>query len=255
MNDQLFDIEPEEREESDETPAPDPNAELEALKQQLEAERQRAQQLEQVGLQYQQAYNQALHARREELPKEEPIVVPDRDEDPDGYVEAMVAKRTKELLDAQLGPLKQQYTNDRATLLNGAIAANKAQAAAKFAGSGWSALEDKIEQYLSQFSADVRAQPGTYEEAFFRIKGMQSTAEEAERRAKEQAGVSDTGGRSGTAPPAAPREKSFTPEQLNVASREKFSSADELKAFAGAGRMSIDEYMALKEKQNAKRGA
>jgi hypothetical protein len=163
---------------------------------------------------------------------------PDREADPEGWM----AFKVKQQVDATIKPFMENYTRDKSMVVGGMLDTAKARVAAQF--PDYAEHAKAIEEFTRNYPAEVLAQPGAYEEAYYRVKGMATVAKEREARVREQAGL-ESGGRVGVG--ARDEGPKLTEEQTRIATNFGIS-ATEHAALSGAGTVTIDDYLATKAK-------
>jgi hypothetical protein len=139
-------------------------------------------------------------------------------------------------------PLADAYTRDRNMVMGGMVDGAKTRLAAQF--SDFAEHAQAIDEFVRNYPADVLAQPGALEEAYYRVKGRAVTQREAEAKVREQAGLE---GRGRVGVGERREEPKISEEQLRIASNFGVS-ATEFNILEGPGSLSIDEYMAAKAK-------
>jgi len=170
---------------------------------------------------------------------------PDRDSDPEAWMNYQIDKRVNE----RVRPMVDGYTRDRQMVVGGMLDNARARVASQF--PDWSEHQAEIEAFVRNYPADVLAQPGALEEAYYRVKGRAVATRERETRIREQSGL-EVHGRVGVGErrPEAPR---LSEEQARVA-RNFDVAPDTYAALEGPGAVSIDEWVAMKDKMAKSRG-
>lgn len=163
---------------------------------------------------------------------------PDRENDPEGWISFQVKRQ----VEAHVKPFVEGYGRDRQMVIGGMVDQAKARVAAQF--PDYFKHAEAINEFVKNYPADVIAQPGALEEAYYRVKGRAVAQQELEAGIRAQAGL-DPGGR------FASGERRETPklssEQLRVA--EGLGVAEtEYSMTEGGGAVSIDDYLAAKAK-------
>jgi len=186
----------------------------------------------------------ALEGRRApgQEPKKQDAAGPDKETDPDAWMAWEMDRR----VDAKVKPIMDAYTKDRQMVMGGMFESAKTRVAGQF--HDWNEHEAQINEFLKNFPADVVAQPGAIEEAYYRVKGRAVAAKEAEARVREQSPMGQ--GRVGV-PERAAEQPKFNADQTRIAQ----NLGVELGTFTvldGPGAVSIDEYNAAKVAAAAK---
>ena len=169
----------------------------------------------------------------------QPETPPDRESDPEGWIEW----RIKQGVDAAVKPLVGQYQRDRTVTYTNMVENAKRMVASEF--PDWPVYAPEIEKFISNFSPDVLANPNAFREAYYRVKGQKMSVVEAEKRVRDQAAI-ETRGRVGgpvdrVEPPTISAEAKRVAEGLGI-------DTAPFAAFAGAGTVTVDEYLAAKQK-------
>lgn len=220
-------------------PAPDPAVEElkkqnAAFKQELDRQREIAERL---------AFA-AIEGRRAPEPAPTKTAAPNRDEDPDGWMEFMVKQRVEETLKSQLGPIVNTYTQDRGRFLDASIRSAKAEVASMYPDQ-WAAHRAEVEEYLKVYPPEVVANPSAVEEALFRIVGRSSITKGLPNPPTPPPGRP-------TSPPTdlPPKPVALDDRTARMAAREGLT-AETFTALKGSGRMTVDDYLALAEREKA----
>ena len=194
--------------------------------------------------------SQALSAinrgSKEDEPAPKPAVpIPDREEDPEGWVNHIVESRVSEALKATVSPLVDQFRNDRSALFTSTVH-NEIRAMRSDARyPGFADIEKDVMEFAKNFTAEQLAKPGSLAECYYRVLGI-ATAKNKETQ-REQADLGG-GGRQTNIPTHEPPK--LTAREVDAAQR---AGLDEKRfnALKGGGKVDIDEWMKL----NAKEGA
>lgn len=183
----------------------------------------------------------ALDGRRVAVPetKKQDVSAPDKEADPDAWMAYEIERR----VDAKLKPLADNYAKDRQMVMGGMFESAKSRVAGQF--PDWSEHEAAINEFLKNFPAEVLAQPGAIEEAYFRVKGRATHAKEVEARVREQATMG-AGGRVGVGEKKEEAPK-FSDDTLHAAAALG-TDLTGFTMFKEGNSFSIDEYLAAKAK-------
>lgn len=216
-------------------------AELEARNRLLEQEAKRANEA------FMQMATAALGQRgREEEPEQEEFEVPDRDEDPDGHLKATIAKTVQEALKPVGSAIGEYQQKDRQLLMQTRIDLEKQRMKERY-GSLWSEMEKDVEKYLGGYPLEQQAAPGAIQEAFNRVFGSRSLEREAETRKKAQSALGTGGHTPGPSDAPLPTSTRKLSDRELAAATAAGMTEKQFRAAQGPGRMSIDEWVALKE--------
>lgn len=187
----------------------------------------------------------ALDGRRAEPVKKVETAAPDKETDPDGYMDYVINQR----VEARVKPLETSYNKDRQMVMNGMFESAKSRVASQF--SDWAEHEAAINEFLKNFPPEVLAQQGALEEAYFRVKGRATYAKETEAKVREQATMG-AGGRVGVQESKSEAPK-FDDEALRIA-KELGADIAPFTLFKGGGKVSIDDYLAAQAAAKTKGG-
>ena len=225
------------------TSSPDPKAEeLANLRAELSREKQRFEQLATQTI-------QLANARKGMEQETKPEVIPDlpnQEEDPVGYMNALVDRKVNEVLKTRVDPLASQFTADRGAVY--ASAADMAKMRHENANPEiWAEHRAEIEAYLNQFPPEILLKPGALDEATARVVGAKTIAQ---MKIKGPGGLPQ-GRSSAPASEAAEKKVTYSDAQLNMMKREGFSPR-EWSDMHDTRPGTIDEYLALKAKHTPK---
>lgn len=194
------------------------------------------------------AYTQMVGAQTTPAAPDPPAAnLPDPEEDPNAFMEAKIKQGVEAGLQQHVGPIAQQYRQDRVLTLNTTIEQNKARIrgdASKYPGYG--KYEEEINEYMKNYQPDELARPGAIEECYYRVIGRKN-AEELSKANTRSSGP-ETGGRSsgtGSDVPPAPRTE-LSHAEVRAAARAGMDERS-FKALQGNGQVTIDEYEKIKE--------
>ena len=232
-------------------PAPDPAA----LAKELEDLRRQKAEVEQDKERLSQAYNtlamsaMSMGNRSPVAPAEPEVKIPDREEDPDGYVQAMIHKGVTEAIRREVTPIVEQYRNDRTSQFSSAVETQRFMMRSdKNAYPNFEEFEKDVMKYASQFPAEQLAKPGALAECYTRIAGAKYIELQQKERLRSQASI-ETGGRGSSSDPSPTRER-LTDREVQFARRSEMNDK-QFRALQGAGHMSIDDWDALEAKKGA----
>jgi hypothetical protein len=179
-------------------------------------------------------------------PPAPPVVAPDREEDPEGWVNHVVEQRISEALRATVAPLVDQFRNDRASLFSSTVANEIRAMRDDKRYPGFVEIEDKVMEFAKNFPAEALAKPGSLAECYYRVFGMEQ-AKNAEKNALREQTSLEIGGRM-THTPQPDIENKLTDRETVAAVRAGLD-AKQFNALKGGGRMDIDEWTRLNAKE------
>ena len=173
--------------------------------------------------------------------------LPDPDEDPTAFMEAKIKAGVEAGLQQHVGPIAQQYRQDRVLTLNTTIEQNKSRIRGdtdKF--PGYSKHEDEINEFMKNYQPDELARPGAIEECYYRVMGRKN-AEELSATNTRSSGPETAGRTSGTGSDVPPVERvQLSHAEVKAAARAGMNEKD-FRSMQGLGKVTIDEYMEMKE--------
>ena len=184
---------------------PEPAAELNALKARLAEQEARAKEMEAayresqqnaarltdyVTNQLAQGSPQAPVATPRGAPPATPASsAPDKDEDPDAYIEWVINQRVNQAIEASVGPMRQTYEMDRRVMMGTAETTAINTIKSQYADFG--SLSKEVGLYMQQLDPTLRADAHAWEHAYFIVKGQKAV--QAEREANTRAAAADDG--------------------------------------------------------------
>lgn len=165
--------------------------------------------------------------------------IPDKETDPEGWAAFDINRR----VDAKIKPLADAFAKDHQMVMGGLVDSAKLRVASQF--HDWAEHEGAINEFLKNYPAEVLAQTGALEEAYYRVKGRAVYAKERENLVREQASMG-AGGRVGVLENRQDETK-FSDDTLRVAT-ELGADISTFTLFKGGGSVNIDDYLAAKQK-------
>lgn len=176
------------------------------------------------------------------------LTTPDPDEDPRGYAEFVAERKAEEIFNKRFASKAALVDRTHALALSTAAATNLATARSFL--PGFVQIEQEVEAFMAQFPFEHRANPGAYEEAYYRVLGHKHAENLRERAAKDAAPASAHARPSAGHDPDTDRPAAIPPLARKVAVLEGMKPK-EWAAFSGKG-MDIDDFMRLKAAQGGK---
>ena len=172
--------------------------------------------------------------------------LPDPDEDPAAFMDAKIKAGVEAGLQQHVGPLAQQYRQDRVLTLGTTIEQNKSRIRADVEKyPGYDKYEDEINEYMKNYQPDELARPGAIEECYYRVMGRKNAADLAATNTR--AGGPETGGRtSGVSGDMPLVERTALTHAETKAARRAGMDEGTFKKLQGNGQVTIDEYMEIK---------
>lgn len=228
------------------------------IAQKAEDERIRREQAEQSQQRTNEAYLQAVmgafQGGGQQQAEEKKPELPDPEEDPEGYRDAVIAQKVQEGVTRAVKPLQDRFLSAEAQTYNQAIQGNKERMRNDPVGFPHAAeYEKEIDEYLAQFPVNMQALPNARQEAYDRIDGVHRRRKAAEDHARQSTAISDGAGRSSASRGDHPAEGE---EQVTkLSDRERFTAQRErmsdgmFRDMQGPGIMDIDDYQRLKERE------
>lgn len=194
------------------------------------------------------AYTQLAATQATPTPASEPAAtLPDPVEDPTAFMEAKIKEGVEAGLQQHVGPLAQQYRQDRVLTLGTTIEQNKSRIRAdtnKF--PGYDKYEDEINEFMKNYQPDELARPGAIEECYYRVIGRKNAEELAATNARSSG--PETGGRATGVSDNVPTDTNtqLTALEVKAAARAGMSEKD-FRSMQGLGKVTVDEYLQMKE--------
>jgi hypothetical protein len=215
---------------------------------QAKEEKGRREQAEAHARQTNESYVQAIMGGAVQPPPQAPEepALPDPEEEPEKYRDAVVDKKIRDAIAQAATPVMQGTQQAMGVALQTAIEQQKYRMQSnpdKF--PGYTELEKEIEEYLGNFPIEQQAAPNAREEIYYRMMGKKQAKETAEASRRP---AIEPGGRS-----SASRESTEEAEPVKLEVQEERANRERLPAgmfkdMQGPGVMDIDEYLATKAK-------
>lgn len=234
--------------EPEPAPAPEPDANAAALRQAEEARtaaEQRAREAEERNNQLFSAYDQVVRASRQPTPQRtyEPEPLPDRDEDPDAYMEAKIQREVDNRLTQQVQPVVQQQQGINQLAIQNAIELQRNNMRSDTTNfPGYKEHEAEINEYAKHFQPDELARPQALQECYYRVMGRVAAREARERSMADN--HPEGGGRQSGAGEHLPDPDANASDAERRAAARAGMTVKQFKAMQGAGSVSLEEFRA-----------
>lgn len=195
------------------------------------------------------AYNQVVvagsQAQTQPQPQPQPTVLPDPEEDPDGYMTAKIQKGIEEGLQTHVAPLVQQQGGYNQLAVQNAIELQRSTLRNDPTFPGYADNEAEINEYAKHFQPDELARPDALKECYYRVMGRVAARQAQESAVRDSA--PEGGGRQSGAGEHLPSADDGATDAEKRAARRAGMTVKQFKSMQGAGSVTLADYQATVE--------